>query len=199
MNVSEEFGRWLREQRSRLGLTQQQLADRMFVSHVAISHWENGKRLPDIGTLTRLAQCLGVSDAELLAAIREPGDPPTVILVDDERIILTGSLHVVSEAMPDAQVFAFSDPAEAMDFAKSNDIDIAFLDIELSGDNGLALADRLLALHPNMNVIYVTAYPEYMGNAWLQNASGYVIKPLTVERVLKELQNLRHPVRGLSL
>jgi len=197
MIISEEFGRWLRDQRTRLGLTQQQLADRMFVSHVAISHWENGKRLPDISTLTRLANCLGVSDTDILNIMHEPFDPPTVILVDDEKIILTGSLHVLEEVMPDIQVFAFSTAEKALEFARANQVDVAFLDIELSGENGLALADQLMELNPLLNIIYVTAYPEYMSNAWLQNASGYVMKPLTVERVTKELQNLRHPVRGL--
>lgn len=199
MIASEEFGRWLREHRIRLGLTQQQLADRMFVSHVAISHWENNKRLPDVGTLTRLAQCLGVSDVELLDAMRSPGDPPCIILVDDEEIILTGSLHVISEAVPDAQVFAFSTASDALEFARVNDVDVAFLDIELSGSSGMDLADQLLQMNPRLNVIYVTAYSEYMGRAWLQDASGYVIKPLTAERVRQELHNLRHSVWGLQL
>ncbi len=196
---SDDFGRWLRDHRIQLGLTQQQLADRMYVSHVAISHWENNKRLPDVGTLTRLAACLGVSDVELLDAMHSPLDPPSIILVDDEEIILKGSLHAVSEAVPEAHVFAFSNAQDAMDFARNNDVDIAFLDIELSGDSGLDLADRLKSMHPRINIIYVTAYSEYMGHAWQQNASGYVIKPLTVDRVRQELRNLRSSIWGLQL
>lgn len=48
------------------GLTQQQLAEQLLVSDKAVSKWETGRGLPDIGNLERLAQALDTSVAELL-------------------------------------------------------------------------------------------------------------------------------------
>ena len=56
--------RTLREQK---GLTQAQLAERLFVSAKTVSKWENGKGYPDISLLESIAETLGVSVAELLS------------------------------------------------------------------------------------------------------------------------------------
>lgn len=48
----ERFGAFLSELRKEKGLTQQELADRLFVSNKAVSKWERGQSLPDIDLLT---------------------------------------------------------------------------------------------------------------------------------------------------
>lgn len=64
------FGAFLSELRREKGWTQQELADRLFVSNKAVSKWERGQSLPDIALLTPLADALGVSVAELLKGER---------------------------------------------------------------------------------------------------------------------------------
>lgn len=66
----EKFGAFVAAQRKELGLTQQELADKLFLSNKAVSKWERGQSLPDIALLEPLAQCLGVSVAELLRGER---------------------------------------------------------------------------------------------------------------------------------
>lgn len=66
----EKFGAFVAARRKELGLTQQELADKLFLSNKAVSKWETGQSLPDIGLLEPLAQCLGVSVAELLRGER---------------------------------------------------------------------------------------------------------------------------------
>ncbi|MBR5428983.1 MAG: helix-turn-helix domain-containing protein [Firmicutes bacterium] len=56
--------RRLREQR---GLTQNELAELLFVSDKAVSKWETGRGLPDVTLLEPLARALGVSGGELLS------------------------------------------------------------------------------------------------------------------------------------
>ncbi len=196
MTISEEFGRQLRELRVAQGLTQQQLADQMYISRSAISFWESGKRMPDVSMVTRLATCLHVDIQELLDLTRQP-DEPVIMLVDDERILLTGCLHTLSETLPTAQIYGFSTAAEALEFARGNHVDVAFLDIELGGSSGLDLAKKLTELDSTINIIFLTAYSEYMDEAWRQHASGYILKPLTPERIRQEMAVLRHTVRGL--
>ncbi len=66
----ERFGAFLTQLRKEKNLTQQELADQLFVSNKAVSKWERGQSLPDISLLTPLAQSLGVTVAELLQGER---------------------------------------------------------------------------------------------------------------------------------
>ena len=60
-------GATIRALREQKGLTQAQLAERLFVSDKTVSKWENGKGYPDISLLEPLAAVFGVSVAELLS------------------------------------------------------------------------------------------------------------------------------------
>ena len=61
--------------RKQHGITQEKLAAEMGVSMAAVSKWETGKGLPDIGVIEELAGALGVSIAELLTGeLRENGN-----------------------------------------------------------------------------------------------------------------------------
>lgn len=70
----ERFGGFLSELRKEKGFTQQELADRLFVSNKAVSKWERGQSLPDISLLTPLAELLGVTVTELLKGERMTGE-----------------------------------------------------------------------------------------------------------------------------
>ena len=61
-------GALIRALRTHLGLTQQNLADRLAVSDRTISKWERGLGCPDISLLAPLAAVLGVSTEVLLTA-----------------------------------------------------------------------------------------------------------------------------------
>ena len=61
-----ELGQQLKAHRKELGISQDELADKIFVSRQSISNWENNKTYPDIHTLLLLAETFGVSLDELI-------------------------------------------------------------------------------------------------------------------------------------
>ena len=61
----------LRSLRDQHGLTQEELAERLFVTRQAVSRWENGETLPNTDTLRRLSALFGVSINTLLGAPRQ--------------------------------------------------------------------------------------------------------------------------------
>ncbi|MBP3520828.1 MAG: helix-turn-helix transcriptional regulator, partial [Oscillospiraceae bacterium] len=77
----EKFGEFISRLRKEKGLTQQELADRLFISNKAVSKWERGQSLPDIDLLTPLSDILGVSVAELLK-----GEPITGAAMDSGEV-----------------------------------------------------------------------------------------------------------------
>ena len=60
----------LKEARQSIGLTQDQVAEKILVSRVTVSHWESGKSLPDIVSLISLSDLYGITLDELVK-----GDP----------------------------------------------------------------------------------------------------------------------------
>lgn len=119
-----------------------------------------------------------------------------VVAVDDERIALENLTDSIRQASPDARIHRFRYPEDALEFAEENEVDVAFLDVEMVGMNGVELAERLKLIHPDINIVFSTGYGHYRDAAFDLHASGYLTKPITPEKVKKELDNLRRPVRS---
>jgi len=187
------FAETLKKLRTNKGLSQRELATQMYVTRSTVARWETGSRLPDVMMISRLSQCLGIDMNTLLSAAAESDDAPTVIMVDDRKIFLSGALPILEEVMPGATITGFTRPSEAVEYAKANRIALAFLDIEIGKTNGLDLCRTLLALNPLTNVVYLTAHVEYSFDAWSTGASGFLLKPITAEAVRAQLKTLRYP------
>ena len=59
-------GKNIKKFREAKNMTQEQLAEKLFVTRQAVSNWENGKTQPDIDTITRISQELDVSVEEII-------------------------------------------------------------------------------------------------------------------------------------
>ena len=113
------------------------------------------------------------------------------IAVDDE-ILMLGALVKAISASPDVkEVVKFSDCEEALKFVKDNHADVAFLDINMRGMGGLALAERILAARPSCKIVFCTGYEEYAIPAFKLHASGYLMKPISAKDVQSELDNIK--------
>ena len=198
LNKAEEFGKWIKDLRIQRGMTQQQLADKMYVSLAAVSHWETGKRQPDVETLARLAECLAVPASEMFEILQGETRQPVVLSVDDERIVLEGCLETLTEAMPGAVIRGYTSAVGALNFARETQVDLAFLDIDMGKTSGFDLCRELIQINPRINVIYLTAFPEFSLDAWSTGACGFLLKPVSVDAVRERIPLLRYPVRGLE-
>ena len=112
------------------------------------------------------------------------------IAVDDEALML-GALVMAIEASPDiTEVNKFSDCEKALEFVKEKSVDIAFLDINMRGMGGLALAEKIIAASPDCKIVFCTGYEEYAIPAFKLHASGYLLKPISAEDVQAEIDNI---------
>lgn len=116
-----------------------------------------------------------------------------VIVVDDELHARNRVKKCLSDLeINDVEVFDRS--IYALDYAKANVVDVAFLDIAMPEIDGIQLAKELKKTNANINVIFCTGYSEFMQDAIDLHASGYLLKPAETESVKKALDNLLHPV-----
>ena len=113
------------------------------------------------------------------------------IAVDDEALML-GALVAAVQASPDiTEVAKFSDCEEALEFVNNHTTDIAFLDINMRGMGGLALAEKIVEIRPTCKIVFCTGYEEYAIPAFKLHASGYLMKPVSAEDVQGEIDNIK--------
>ena len=85
-----EIGKKLKEARMKLNLTQEQVAEKLFVSRQTISNWENEKSYPDIISIIKLSDLYSVSLDELLkgdSKMIEHLDASTNIVQSNKKLI----------------------------------------------------------------------------------------------------------------
>lgn len=110
-----------------------------------------------------------------------------LICVDDERPALDNFRLTVEKFQEIGSLELFSDPAEALKWVKEHPVDGAFLDIELPGMGGLALAREMSKCNPNLRIVFLTAYNQYALEAWETDALGYILKPYCAEDIHKQI------------
>ena len=76
-----EFNEKLQELRKQRGLTQEELAEKLYVSRTAISKWESGRGYPNIESLKAIAKFFSVTVDELLSS----GEVLTIAEEDNKR------------------------------------------------------------------------------------------------------------------
>ena len=78
-----KVGERISKYRKKAGLSQEELADKLFVTRQALSKWENGLSVPSVDTLIHLSRMFSVSFEEILGLFEEPEYPE-----DEENIFL---------------------------------------------------------------------------------------------------------------
>lgn len=115
-----------------------------------------------------------------------------IIAVDDEKISLEALVAAIKDNLPNETVNSFRRTTDAEVFVGRNGCDIAFLDIEMRDVDGITLAKRLQTMNPKINIIFVTGYGDFTGDAFSLYASAYIMKPVTSEKIKKALETLRY-------
>ena len=101
------FGEAIKKKREQLGLTQQELAEKLFVSRQTVCRWENGTRCPDLIMSKKIALVLGISLDELVPGeavqdyvpAKEPGlDISCVkVMLSGIMLLLVGTFLIAAD------------------------------------------------------------------------------------------------------
>ena len=113
------------------------------------------------------------------------------IAVDDELPMLLDLVNAVKASPDITQIKEFSSCNATLEWVAEHPVDIAFLDINMRGMGGLALAEKLQAQKPNCKIVFCTGYSEYAVEAFRIHVSGYLMKPITAAAVQKEIDHIK--------
>ena len=111
-----------------------------------------------------------------------------ILLVDDEELQLLRLENACKKVLPESEFFSFTNPLKVVE--SNINFDLAFLDIEMPGLNGIQLAKKLKSINPKIRVIFVTAYNSYALEAYRVHASGYITKPVNENKIKVEIDEL---------
>ena len=113
------------------------------------------------------------------------------IIVDDEPLMLKRFVRLSAE-IPDLRIVGqFGGAQEALEYAESHPVDLAFLDVAMPIMNGIELAKQLRAKRPDILIVFVSAHDEYI---WDFNQIGgdyYIIKPYGKETLEMVMERIR--------
>ena len=112
------------------------------------------------------------------------------VAVDDEPLMLSALTKAVQASADITAVAEFTSCEDALEFMKSNRVDVAFLDINMRGMGGLSLAEKIIGIHPDCKIIFCTGYEEYAIAAFKLHVSGYLLKPVSAEAVQAEIDHI---------
>ena len=110
-----------------------------------------------------------------------------VICVDDERLLMEDTVALCREISIVKDVKGFIKPAEALSWLEEERADVALLDIDMPGMNGIELARKIQNKRPNIAIIFLTGYSQYALDAYDVHPTAYLLKPLKKEKLAKEL------------
>jgi DNA-binding LytR/AlgR family response regulator len=103
----------------------------------------------------------------------------TAIIVDDEPIARSFLERYCEKTGIITVCGSFPDSESALEYLLINEIDLLFLDVEMPGDSGFQLLDKLLVMP---KVILTTSKTDYAYDAFQYNVTDYLKKPFTFIR-----------------
>lgn len=121
-----------------------------------------------------------------------------ILITDDEKLIVSDLVRDVRGIYPAAVIDAAVSAEEALALSEEKDYDIALLDIDMPGMDGISLARKLIAAQPAVNIIFVTGYQEYAIEAHELYCSAFLLKPVGKRKLKTAFENLRKPFMDVS-
>ncbi|HMF71820.1 MAG TPA: LytTR family DNA-binding domain-containing protein [Flavitalea sp.] len=104
------------------------------------------------------------------------------IIVDDEKLALDLLENNISRIPFLKLIGRFTNPFEALGYLQENQVDLIFIDIQMSGITGLEMA---AALNSKTQIVFVSAYENYALAGFNLEVTDYLVKPVPYERFLK--------------
>ncbi|MDO4544066.1 MAG: LytTR family DNA-binding domain-containing protein [Clostridia bacterium] len=129
-----------------------------------------------------------------------------IAIVEDTMRDAEHLFSLISEQEPNARIFRFETAEAFLNSTLLNRFDLVFMDIYLSGKNGLDAAAKFRETDESTMLVFTTSSPEHALEAFRLNAMQYLIKPVPsaeVKRLLQrrrlELENERRNIMQISV
>lgn len=116
-----------------------------------------------------------------------------ILIVDDHPLVLEGLKSLLANSEELSVVGTVSNAIDAIAFLKVNEVDIAFLDINLPDINGIELCKKIKEQFPRVKSLALSTFSEraYVSRMIQNGASGYLIKSSSKEEILEAVRQVQ--------
>ena len=118
------------------------------------------------------------------------------IVVDDEPLARDELRFMLGQCEDVEVVGEARNATEAQGLCDEEQPDVAFLDLRMPGPDGVALAETLMANHPDLRVVIVSAHDEGALRAFEARVADYLLKPVRLERLRQAVARVRSASAG---
>ena len=115
------------------------------------------------------------------------------IIVEDQSLAQEVLVNYIDRVDSIELCGVFASPIKALDYLKSNEVHVVFLDIHLPELSGMEFVQHL---PNNIQVIFTTAFSEFALESYDLNAVDYLLKPFSFERFGTAISKLKFPEEG---
>lgn len=130
-----------------------------------------------------------------------------ILAIDDEKLALANLVAELEKVFVNQKIYDFLSSSNALSFItemkeKNENIDYIFMDIKMPNINGLEMSKIVKNLFPKTKIFFCTAYSEYSLEAWNMKVKGYILKPISAQKIEEVLHEMvgnwkEEPVKNL--
>ena len=118
-----------------------------------------------------------------------------ILAIDDEKFALANLVDELKNVFIGQEIYDFLSSTEALSFIndtknKNETIDYIFTDIKMPNIDGVELAKIVKSIYPKTKIFFCTAYSEYSLAAWNMKVKGYILKPISAQKIEEVLQEM---------
>jgi len=113
------------------------------------------------------------------------------IVVDDEPLARDELRFMLGQCEGIEVVGEAGNAPDAQGLCDEEHPDVAFLDLRMPGPDGVVLAETLMANHPDLKVVIVSAHDEGALRAFEARVADYLLKPVRLERLRQAVERIR--------
>lgn len=119
-------------------------------------------------------------------------------VIDDERVYHTIMERLLSQIDGVELVGCYFRPEDALEQLRHQEVDIAFIDIQIGSDSGLDVARLLRSAHPDLEIVFVTSHKEYAADSFASYPLDYMVKPVSMQRLEQTIARAESRLREKS-
>ncbi len=119
----------------------------------------------------------------------------SLLVADDEEFERKAIRLIINKNCPSIdQIWDAENGRQVVEICQRQRPDILFLDIRMPGLTGLEAAKELRKIHPEVRIVFLTAYHEfeYAHEAIRIGVDDFILKPATDERILEVIEKVTH-------
>ncbi|MEG2983853.1 MAG: LytTR family DNA-binding domain-containing protein [Peptostreptococcaceae bacterium] len=110
-----------------------------------------------------------------------------VLICDDDKAIRDDIENIIKECGFVDYIKKVNNGLDAIEFVKSDKIDLLIIDIDMPYKNGIDCAKEISAIDKDVHIIFVTGFADYSLESFKVHPVDFIVKPFTKEKILDSL------------